>query len=293
MTWGLVLTAALLGGCIDHIQQAPAEEGSAPPQQDGGQLDPCHPEGFDSPQCRADQVCEDGSCVPLDRDRHCVDQNPCRDGPCFDWPPDAIIDCGPAPCTGDASCADSIYGRFCHPTDRFCVGCYEDAHCTDLAHPVCSGETRSCDRAPLPGCLEDITCCPADRMCEMRCDRSRRPAVCAEGLQCYADYDCFERAGRYCFDEDEDPTTPGQCRTRCDQGGACPVGFECSPEGSCEQSHCTSDDECAPPARCLELARGESFCRQSECTVDQDCVDLGLGAVCDELVPGFGSCGGE
>ena len=290
-------TQICVDGACENAPRCPEGEDSECPQDDGDGdplfceftfcVEACQTGGLHCPppEFRCDLISK--TCVP--DDDSCGSNDDCAEGKfCHIQEGDTrgVCQIGEI-CAGDGDCEGSIYGPLCHPTDKFCVSCYDNEHCTDGIRSVCNLESYSCDLPPVKECLADVECCPPDTACEKTCDIGQTPSRCVEGIQCFEAYDCLEERGRYCFRDGDDP---GQCRTKCDQGGTCPVGFDCQPDGTCALKTCTGDEDCPEGQQCIDPGNGQSVCRASECTQDQDCVDQGRGCSCEELIPGFGKC---
>ena len=223
--------------------------------------DECQTDG----DCRLDTApyCLDGLCVECTASRHCQDTQECTEQhvcQSASW-----VDC-----QGDQECTDSAK-PFCHPVEKKCMACVEDAHCPGslvcqptsnrcvlcYEHGHCSTAAAYCDTqsSSCVACLEDSHCTGSERC-------SRQSHTCT-GFYCTQDQDCADQMNKVCLPQTGDCV---ECSTdvQCGSYAWC-RGYECH-EGCLHDADCKSklgsDYHCNPE---------DQSCFFAQCLSDQDC----------------------
>jgi hypothetical protein len=221
--------------------------------------------------CRSDQVCSSGSCVPrpmtgAELGAPCSQDADCRSGLCFGGACTATCDWQqPGSCPSGFYCDD---GASSSCTSGYCVrgtagsggigdACTSDTQCQSL---FC--DRGSCSTPCVPGgtvgCAPGFTCQAGSLPCRGSCRRGRALGDACDGSDQCVTGPCATQ-GDQSF-----------CTQTCSGSMPCPTGFDCVTAG--DQSVCVPeagglDWACQSDADCLlgicTLDAGASYCTRS------------------------------
>lgn len=215
--------------------------------------------------CAIDEVCPPGQyCAPDGQCRRrlsCDSNADCPAGTFCDTTTGNCIELGK--CTQDRQCPA---GQICSEVFFRCVpGCRQDGDCE--LYDVCL--EGSCQK----GLCRDKTYCAIGQLCDdlsHRCYDDTRGPYCAycKSATIYDPDSCGE-GPNFCLVKAGDLTLPPYCGVDCDQGQACPNGYDCASVRIVYTSdNCTRDDQCASGKCYIREGDQKGFCL---CTQDSNC----------------------
>ncbi|MDF1564614.1 MAG: hypothetical protein P1V51_16335 [Deltaproteobacteria bacterium] len=237
--------------------------------------------------CDTDQTCKSSTQKVCSSDADCggdficpptagVCMEPCT----FDDECDVGFICnngvsGCAECAFDSQCLDPLR-PLCQSASGRCVACTGPGQCADGEHCDDGSANPQNVNTCQPGCLEAMDCAVGQR-CEGA--GSGIAGQCVECTVPTQSTDCTLSARPYCH-----PTTR-QC-VECTEGGQCPGGMVCNPEGTCVEcltdTHCPMGRVCDPgPSTCVSGCASSANCPPAD-ALDQ--------TVCDPNAGPFGAC---